>query len=163
MIQIRGGSLYYPVNLVDLADARHCVFDNGFGVRRVLPRDPTMKKHLALILASALATIAAQRCDAVYAEVTGLNFAVLAQGLNAFGGEFEALKDILNVAELPIVFRAGEALTYAVDFKSPPTNMGPGAIVAGSTWFFQAIFRDTANGGAGGFNYSDGMEILFAL
>ncbi|MCP3919282.1 MAG: hypothetical protein GY711_27395 [bacterium] len=68
-----------------------------------------------------------------------------------------------NMFKLPIVFRAGDALTYAVDFKTPPTNMGPGAIVAGSTWYFQAIFRDTANGGSGGFNYSDGMEILFAL
>ena len=50
------------------------------------------------------------------------------------------------------------AQLYSVDFTDPPNPVGQ--ITPGSTWNFQAIFRDTAGGGAL-FDLSDGLEVSF--
>jgi len=47
-------------------------------------------------------------------------------------------------------------LAYQVDFTSPPGSR----IEPGSTWDFQAWFRDSAAGGSG-YNTSDGIEVTF--
>ncbi|MAF65466.1 MAG: hypothetical protein CMJ84_07395 [Planctomycetes bacterium] len=49
-------------------------------------------------------------------------------------------------------------LTQAVDYNQPPQTAGQ--ITAGSTWRFQAWFRDPV-AGLSGFNLSDGYEISF--
>jgi hypothetical protein len=49
-------------------------------------------------------------------------------------------------------------LTHALDVQQPTSGAPP--ILAGSTHFFQAWYRDPAGGGAG-FNLSDGLEVLF--
>ena len=49
-------------------------------------------------------------------------------------------------------------LVHALDITSPPT--GSGQILAGSTWNFQAWYRDPAAGGQL-FNTSDGLTITF--
>ncbi len=49
-------------------------------------------------------------------------------------------------------------LAYSLDFGSPPTSATQ--IIAGSTWNFQAWFRDPAAGGAF-FNLSDGVRVTF--
>ena len=50
----------------------------------------------------------------------------------------------------------GEALFHGVDFGSPAA----GALTAGSTWSFQAWFRDPNPGGPG-FGTSDGVRVTF--
>ena len=49
-------------------------------------------------------------------------------------------------------------LATVVDFTDPPSPAG--AILAGSTWNFQAWYRDPAAGGAGS-NLSDGLSVTF--
>ena len=53
----------------------------------------------------------------------------------------------------------GQELGHQLDLNDP--NGSAGAIVAGSTLYFQAWFRDPAAGGAL-FDLSDGLEIVFA-
>lgn len=55
---------------------------------------------------------------------------------------------------------AGGSALRQVDFQSAPAGVGPGSITPGSTWFFQAWYRDPNAGGAG-FNLSDGLEVGF--
>jgi hypothetical protein len=57
-------------------------------------------------------------------------------------------------------FGGGAQGRYGVPFAEPPVGAGPGAILAGSTWKFQAWFRDPAAGGAT-FDTSDGVSIEF--
>lgn len=66
----------------------------------------------------------------------------------------------LGLHRLPIV-NSGPfgVLTTQVDFSQPPTAAAQ--IAAGSTWRFQAWFRDPAAGGAG-FNLSSGLSIDFS-
>jgi len=52
----------------------------------------------------------------------------------------------------------GQELGHQLDLNAP--NGSAGAIVAGSTLYFQAWFRDPAAGGAD-FDLSDGLEIVF--
>ncbi|MCY2961911.1 MAG: M12 family metallo-peptidase [Planctomycetota bacterium] len=59
---------------------------------------------------------------------------------------------------LGIVSASGGALTRAVNNTLPPAA---GRLVPGSTWNFQAWFRDAAAGGAQ-FNLSNGLRIPFA-
>ncbi|MFT4538438.1 MAG: hypothetical protein ACI835_000872 [Planctomycetota bacterium] len=59
---------------------------------------------------------------------------------------------------LPVVLASANTLAYAVDFGLP-TGAG-GAITPGSTWHFQAWFRDPAAGGAS-FDLSDGLSVQF--
>jgi hypothetical protein len=47
-----------------------------------------------------------------------------------------------------------------VDFGSPPASTGPGALTAGSTWYFQYWYRDPLAGGAN-FNLSDALGGTF--
>ena len=61
-----------------------------------------------------------------------------------------------SIQRLPIVFPSGGVLTYALDFTSPYGA----AIVPGSTWYFQAWFRDPAGGGSF-FDLSDGLSMTF--
>jgi hypothetical protein len=48
----------------------------------------------------------------------------------------------------------------SLDFSQPPLGGGPGMITPGSTWNFQAWFRDTPAGGAG-FNLSNALSATF--
>jgi hypothetical protein len=50
-------------------------------------------------------------------------------------------------------------MTFLLDNTSPPSAATQ--ITAGSTWNFQAWFRDPAAGGAF-FNLSDGLNLTFA-
>ena len=64
----------------------------------------------------------------------------------------------LGLFRLPVVQAAGNTMTHALDLTSPP--QAGGAITPGSTWFFQAWYRDPAAGGAL-FDTSDGLRITF--
>ncbi|MCB9914606.1 MAG: hypothetical protein H6828_05585 [Planctomycetes bacterium] len=59
---------------------------------------------------------------------------------------------------LAITVATGNTLSYGLDVNNPPTMAG--AINAGSTWYFQAWFRDPQAGGAG-FDLSDALKITF--
>ena len=63
-----------------------------------------------------------------------------------------------QVYRLPVVQAVGGMLAYTVDFTNPPAAAG--TITAGSTWYFQAWFRDPAGGGSF-FNLSDGLGATF--
>jgi hypothetical protein len=58
---------------------------------------------------------------------------------------------------LPVTQATGGVLERAVDFTTLPAG---GEITAGSTWNFQAWYRDPAAGGTG-FNLSNGLELTF--
>lgn len=62
---------------------------------------------------------------------------------------------------LPIIQADGVGdLTFHLNFTQPPANSGPGQILPGSTWHFQAWYRDPP-AGAPGFNLSDGLTATF--
>ncbi|MAF67090.1 MAG: hypothetical protein CMJ84_15710 [Planctomycetes bacterium] len=60
----------------------------------------------------------------------------------------------------PAVPTAPGVMTYELDLEDPPVPAAQ--IHPGSTWYFQAWFRDPAGGGAT-FNTSDGYRITFLL
>jgi hypothetical protein len=62
-----------------------------------------------------------------------------------------------SVYRLPVTTGTGNVLSFAVDLTSPPAS---NQITPGSTWYFQAWYRDPAAGGAN-FNLSDGLCITF--
>ena len=47
-----------------------------------------------------------------------------------------------------------------VDYAALPAG---GAISAGSTWYFQLMYRDPLGPGGSGFNLTDGVRIPFGL
>ena len=59
---------------------------------------------------------------------------------------------------MPPYLAAGNAASRALDLTNPP--QASGQILAGSTWHFQAWFRDPPAGGAF-FDFSDGYTITF--
>ena len=63
-----------------------------------------------------------------------------------------------QVARLPVTSASMGNLAWDLDYTNPPTMFG--TIVAGSTWNFQAWYRDPAAGGAF-YNLSDGLEVSF--
>ncbi|TDJ68499.1 MAG: hypothetical protein E2O39_13155 [Planctomycetota bacterium] len=64
-----------------------------------------------------------------------------------------------SIGRLDVVSATGNAMTFLVDNTSPPSAATQ--ITPGSTWNFQAWFRDPAAGGAF-FDLSDGLSVLFA-
>ncbi|MFT5153419.1 MAG: hypothetical protein ACI841_003419 [Planctomycetota bacterium] len=62
-----------------------------------------------------------------------------------------------SVHRLPVSIASGNSMSLAVDYNALPPA---GAIGAGSTWNFQAWFRDPAAGGAA-YDLSDGLELSF--
>ncbi len=64
-----------------------------------------------------------------------------------------------QVFRLDVSVASGNVLTHSLDYANPPAAVGQ--ITAGSTWNFQAWFRDPAAGGAF-FNLSDGLSVTFA-
>ncbi len=59
---------------------------------------------------------------------------------------------------LPVEIATGGVLNHALDNTQPPAATGQ--LTAGSTWLFQAWYRDPAAGGSG-FNLSDGIALRF--
>jgi len=78
----------------------------------------------------------------------------------AFGNGFRCVGgsagQIFRLFPFAVADGGGE-LAHTLDFSAPPPG---GQVVAGSTWKFQAWFRDPAGGGAG-FNLSDGLSLGF--
>ena len=61
------------------------------------------------------------------------------------------------VKRLPVVFATGGTIDFSVDNTQFPAN---GSLIAGSTWNFQAWYRDPAAGGSS-FNLSDAASVEF--
>ncbi len=61
------------------------------------------------------------------------------------------------VKRLPVVFATGGAIDYSIDNTQFPAS---GSLIAGSTWNFQAWYRDPAGGGSN-FNLSDAVRVDF--
>jgi len=64
------------------------------------------------------------------------------------------------IGRLDVVNATGNVMTFPLDNTSPPSALTQ--ITAGSTWNFQAWFRDPAAGGAF-FDLSDGLSVTFGL
>jgi hypothetical protein len=77
-----------------------------------------------------------------------------------FGDGFRCVGGSAYRLNPPVVVGPGGDAARLVDFTQPPADAGPGAIVAGSTWYFQFWYRDPAAAGAG-FNLSDGLRASF--
>ena len=73
-----------------------------------------------------------------------------------FGNGFRCVGG--TVGRLPITVATNGELVHALDNTAPPN--GSVVITSGSTWNFQAWFRDPPAGGAA-FNLSDGLEVSF--
>ena len=90
---------------------------------------------------------------------SGLFFYSAATNQIPFGNGFRCVGGGgTSVYRLPLAQAAGASLTHAVDFDAPPAAQ---TLVAGSTWNFQAWFRDPMGGGAG-FNLSDALAVTFS-
>jgi len=62
------------------------------------------------------------------------------------------------IVRLGVAVASGNVIDQALDIANPPGANGQ--ITVGSTWYFQAWFRDPAAGGAA-FNLSDGIGVFF--
>ncbi len=65
-----------------------------------------------------------------------------------------------QIGRLDVVNATGNVMTFLVDNTSPPSAATQ--ITPGSTWNFQAWFRDPMAGGAF-FDLSDGLNVVFGL
>ena len=99
------------------------------------------------------------QADALPTGQFGMFFYGPNQVSNPFGNGVVCVGGALHRLS-PATFSGGTGvITYALDLSAPPT--AGGAIFAGSTWNFQAWYRDGVAGGAG-YNFSDGLEVQFA-
>ena len=48
-----------------------------------------------------------------------------------------------------------------VDWDSDPVTSGPTALLPGTTWYFQAWYRDAAPGGGATFDFSSAVSVRF--
>lgn len=71
-----------------------------------------------------------------------------------FGNGFRCVGGQLY--RFPVITPTGMTMTFSVDFSVSPGTQ----LVGGTTWNFQAWFRDPAGGGSA-FNLSDGLEVTF--
>jgi len=74
------------------------------------------------------------------------------RGLRCVGGPG------FSIFRLGVSQAMGNTLSRAINFDALTTN---GAILPGSTWNFQAWFRDADPAGTSNFNLSDGLEVTF--
>jgi len=72
-----------------------------------------------------------------------------------FGNGFRCVGG--SVKRLPVVFGSGNSITHALDNTQVPSA---GSVIAGSTWNFQAWYRDP-NAGGENFNLSDAVRVDF--
>ncbi|TDJ68798.1 MAG: hypothetical protein E2O39_12725 [Planctomycetota bacterium] len=86
----------------------------------------------------------------------GLFFYAANQTQVPFGNGFRCVDGFFS--RLDVENATNNVITHQVDFQNPPTAMG--LITAGSTWNFQAWYRDPNAGGAF-FNLSDGLQVTF--
>jgi len=101
------------------------------------------------------------RADGMPPTQPGLFFYGPEQAIVPFGNGFRCVgAGSAGIARLGVeVSSAAGILLHNVDMTSPPTLATQ--ITGGSTWNFQAWYRDPAAGGAF-FNLSDGLEVSFA-
>jgi len=85
-------------------------------------------------------------------QVNGGEGIPFGNGLRCAGGS--------AIYRLPIVYSPAGRMVKDLDITTPPDPGGQ--ISVGSTWHFQAWFRDPAGGGAE-FNLSDGLSVTFYL
>ena len=77
-----------------------------------------------------------------------------------FGNGFRCIgsQGTVGIQRMPVENAASGVLTHNADLTQSSTPQG--LITPGTTWYFQAWYRDPAAGGAS-FNLSDGLELSF--
>ncbi len=75
----------------------------------------------------------------------------------AFGNGFRCVGGGQPIFRLPVELGSGQTLAHELDFGAAPAD---GVLLPGTTWFFQAWYRDPAAGGAN-FNLSDALSVTF--
>ncbi|MFT5052731.1 MAG: hypothetical protein ACI8QZ_004168 [Chlamydiales bacterium] len=88
----------------------------------------------------------------------GIFFYGPAEGRRTFGDGLRCVfgSGSTGVQRLPVTVPTAGRLAAPLDLTAPPTSSG--SILPGTTWFFQAWFRDPL-GGAAGFNLSDARAL----
>lgn len=122
---------------------------------------PNSSGGAAVISASGSTSLAANDLALSAGPVPDGQFGIFYYGPNqtqvAFGNGFQCVAGP-NLARLPVTVTAGGSLDTLMDNTMPPYPAV--TILAGSTWNFQAYFRDPAAGGAM-FNLSDALQLTF--
>ena len=120
---------------------------------------PNSSGQPAAISASGSTSLAANdlalAAQPVPAGQNGIFFYGPTQAQLPFGNGFQCVTG--QLVRLDVVTAVGDLLAFDVDYATLPPQV---PITAGSTWNFQAWFRDPAAGGAN-FNLSDGLELAF--
>jgi len=101
-------------------------------------------------------------CYGLPANQYGVFYYGAAQSSTAFGNGVRCVSaGGVGTFRLPVV-QSGSlgSVSYVLDFNSPPVSSGPGALSAGSTWYFQYWYRDPQAGGAN-FNLTDALGGTF--
>ena len=141
------------------------VFNVGLGTN-YCTSTPNSTGLPAFISATGSASVAANdlslRAQPVPTQQNGVFFYGPVQSQVPFGNGFRCVgAGATGIARLPIENSGpGGVLEHDLDNTLPPTAVTQ--ITSGSTWNFQAWFRDPAAGGAF-FNLSDGLSITFGL
>lgn len=89
-------------------------------------------------------------------DCVGLFLMSNAQGLAPFGNGFNCLGGTILRLGPPAFCDHQGSLVRALDVTQPPAS----AILAGSQWNFQCLYRDPSGGGAG-FNLTNGLAVQF--
>lgn len=163
------GSLYFIADVDtgggNLVEVFYVIEGSGGGIGTpYCTATPNSSGSAAAMSAAGSDSVAANNlvlvAQPVPANQNGLFYYGPEAGLAPFGNGFRCVNPgSTGFARLAIESASsGGVLSHSLDNTAPPTATT--LITAGSTWFFQAWFRDPAAGGAF-FNLSDGLEITF--
>lgn len=123
---------------------------------------PNSTGSAALLTSNLQCSVADNQLELVAAPVpnsTGLFFYGAAPTTVPFGNGLRCVAaGGSGLFRLPVVTAANNSLSHTLDLTNPP--QASGTIAPGSTWFFQAWYRDAAAGGAQ-FDTSDGLQVTF--
>lgn len=95
------------------------------------------------------------------AHSVGILFYGPSQPPTAFGGGVLCVSSPLFRVPNVLSFDAAGTTGGGFDWFGAPMGSGPGQILPGSTWTFQAWFRDIAPGGGATWNTSNGQTVTF--
>ncbi len=142
---------------VQSVGTNYCVsVPNSTGAASVISATATVNSQGEAVLSANDLVLSA---NSVPAGQPGMFFYGPTQAQFAFGAGYLCIRGGLYRLSA-IQADASGVLTYPLDVTNPPDPCG--TILSGSTWNFQATYRDPFVGGST-WNFSDGLEVTFIL